>query len=404
MSSSEHALNRFSQNDSVLESQNVKSLNTKIQVKILPRLLVVLTAAWLSLSTPALASGAETQQPSCQTTVAKAALGKDYENSLRVQFLNVREHVQTRVIGQKEMVEGVLLAKLAGGHILVQGQPGAGKTTLFKAFASAMSVTTGRIQGHPEISADDIVGFERYDVASQKYEVTKGPIFSDLVLVDEINRIPPKLQASLLSAMGEGVAKIGHDDLELPEGSVIVATQNPYDNNGTFPLTDANMDRFLLMIDAPRASREELGDILKLVAAQGVSSAEASQKPLSKEALLEIQKLVKAVPVSQEAEALILDIIEISENPKLFKVDDAIAKVIRPFNPRAAISLMKAGQAHAWLNGNSSVTAQDIQAVAVMSLRPRIQLSNSANVESVTPAQIITAIVEAAVKTESDRR
>ena len=303
----------------------------------------------------------------------------------------VRAHVARTVVGQEEVVERVLIALLTGGHLLLEGVPGIAKTLLVSSVASAIDLDHGRIQFTIDLLPSDILGSEILDPTQNEFRIHQGPIFTNLLLADEINRTPPKTQAALLEAMQERQVSAGGETLPLPNPFFVLATQNPIEQEGTYPLPEAALDRFLFLIQVDYPSAEEEAEILR----RTTGAEEAEVKPvLNVEQLLELQKLVRRVPV---ADPVLHYAVSLARRTR--PAEEEAPAFIQQWitwgaGPRASQNMILAAKAHALLRGRFHVATEDIDAVAPAVLRHRILTNFAAQAEGITADDVIKRLIE----------
>lgn len=291
-------------------------------------------------------------------------------------------NIEKVIVGKREVIEKALVALFCEGHILLEDVPGIGKTMLAKSIAKSLNIAFKRIQGTPDLLPVDILGVSIYNPETKKFEYRKGPIFSNVLLVDEINRATPKTQSALLEAMGEGQITVEGTSLPLPKPFLVIATQNPVEFEGTFPLPEAQMDRFFinLVIGYPGEKEEE-----EVILIQRESHPINFLKPvLNVEDLLQIQKLIPSVHIDDSLREYIVKIVRATrEDPN----------VILGSSPRGSIALYKSSQAYAALNGRDYVIPEDVKTMAIPVLRHRIILKSEARLKRLTPDSIIERII-----------
>lgn len=296
------------------------------------------------------------------------------------------------VIGQKYMVERLLLAVLANGHILLEGLPGLAKTLSIKSLSKAIDAKFSRIQFTPDLLPSDIVGTLIFNQKENDFIVKKGPIFANFVLADEINRAPAKVQSALLEAMQERQVTIGDNSYKLEEPFLVLATQNPIEQEGTYPLPEAQVDRFMLKVVIHYPKKEEE----QLIIRQNMAFENPIINPVvSKEAIQNARKTVREVYMDEKIERYILDIVFASRKPEEYKLNK-----IKPFisyggSPRASINLALAAKAYAFIKRRGYVIPEDVRAVCHDVMRHRIGLTYEAEAENVTPDEIISEILNA---------
>lgn len=311
---------------------------------------------------------------------------------LQSQFVEVlRKELSKSIIGQKHMLDRLLLALLTNGHILLEGVPGLAKTLAIKSLSEAVSVDFSRIQFTPDLLPADIVGTMIFQQHKGTFEVKKGPIFSNFVLADEINRAPAKVQSALLQAMQERIVTIGENTFKLPEPFLVMATQNPIEQEGTYPLPEAQVDRFMLkvVIDYPQFEEERL--IMRL----NTTGEWPKINPcVSSDDILKSRNLVKQIYMDEKIEKYILDIVFATRQPDKYRLSEISSYIAYGGSPRASISLALAARAYAFLQHRAYVIPDDIKAVVTDVLRHRIGLTFEAEAEQITSEQIIEKIIQ----------
>lgn len=314
-----------------------------------------------------------------------------------------REEVAKRVVGQKEVIDGIIMAMIAGGHVLLEGVPGLAKTLAVKTFADVSGLDFKRIQFTPDLLPADVSGTLVYEQGTGKFSVHKGPVFSNLVLADEINRAPAKVQSALLEAMAEHQVTIGETSYKLNEPFFVLATQNPIEQEGTYSLPEAELDRFLLKLIVPYPTPEEEIDIVK---SEGRADTIPVSQVFSSLSLKKCQEAVDAVTVDDKIIAYIVSIINVtrqdsnrhSEKKMSVSASNRQSDIQRYINfgasPRAGIALLRCAKVHALFENRSFVLADDVQAVAHAVLRHRLVLNYEAAADSVTADDLIEKIID----------
>jgi MoxR-like ATPase len=294
------------------------------------------------------------------------------------------------VVGQKYMVERLLLAVLANGHILLEGVPGLAKTLAIKSLASTVHAGFSRIQFTPDLLPADLIGTMIYNQKANDFTVKKGPIFSNFILADEINRSPAKVQAALLEAMQERQVTIGDETYRLDEPFLVLATQNPIEQEGTYPLPEAQVDRFMLKVVVTYPKKEEEQMIIR----QNMAFTSAQINPvISKEALVTARRTVREVYMDEKIERYILDIVFATRKPEDYKLKKLKPLISYGGSPRASINLALAAKAYAFIKRRGYVIPEDIRAVCYDVLRHRIGLTYEAEAENMTSEEIISEIL-----------
>lgn len=298
---------------------------------------------------------------------------------------SAREEIKKVIIGQDYMIDRILIGLLTGGHILLEGVPGLAKSLTASTIAKITGVNFKRIQFTPDLLPTDILGTEIYNQKTGEFIIKKGPIFTNLILADEINRAPAKVQSALLEAMQEKQVTIGETTYKLERPFLVIATQNPLEQQGTYPLPEAQQDRFMLKLKIQHPGREEERIIMERYSAEQ-SYETGIDKILSGDDIFELQRMVENIYLDENIKNYILDII--------FKTREPSNYVICGASPRASINLIKAARARAFLEGRDYVVPDDIKAIVYDVLRHRILLSYEAEAEDITPEHIITEILD----------
>ncbi|WP_194948305.1 AAA family ATPase [Actinomyces trachealis] len=305
----------------------------------------------------------------------------------RARLVDVRSEVAKAVVGQDAAVTGLVLAALAGGHVLLEGVPGVAKTLLVRSLATALNVDTKRIQFTPDLMPGDVTGSLVYDSRTAEFSFREGPVFTNLLLADEINRTPPKTQAALLEAMEERQVSVDGQPRPLPDPFMVIATQNPVEYEGTYPLPEAQLDRFLLKLVLPLPERSEEIEVLSRHASgfdprnlpgAGLRAVADGQD------LAEAREQVRTVGTSPELLAYVVDLVRATRSAP---------SVALGVSPRGATALLATSRAWAWLSGRSFVTPDDVKALALPTLRHRIQLRPESEMEGVTTEAVITGVL-----------
>ncbi|WP_116368321.1 AAA family ATPase [Parahaliea mediterranea] len=316
--------------------------------------------------------------------------------STHQQILDLKQRLSGTIIGQESVIDNLLIALLANGHVLLEGLPGLAKTRTIKMLAANLESDFSRIQFTPDLLPSDITGTEIYiaEAEGQKFQFQPGPIFGNLVLADEINRAPAKAQAALLEAMEERQVTVAGKTHTLPALFLVLATQNPIEQEGTYPLPEAQMDRFLLHITVDYANDDDERAILRLVRGEDAGSGAASAPQIPAQAVLDARREVLAVEVSDAVERYMVALIAATRRPGEYH-DAPFAEWIQVgASPRGTLALDRAARAHAWLEGRNAATPDDVKAVLQACLSHRIILTYEAEAEGVTPAQVLASIVQ----------
>ena len=302
-----------------------------------------------------------------------------------------REEVSKRVVGQKDVVDGIIMALVAGGHVLLEGVPGLAKTLAVKTFAEVSGLEYKRIQFTPDLLPADVSGTLIYEQNTGRFTVRKGPVFSNLVLADEINRAPAKVQSALLEAMAEHQVTIGETTYKLNEPFFVLATQNPIEQEGTYNLPEAELDRFLLKLQVPYPTPEEE---IQIVRSEGKAEQIPVNKVFNSFNLQKCREAVDAITVDDKMLAYIVSIVNATRPVNSTRKNDIQRYISFGVSPRAGISLVRCAKVHALFENRSFVLAEDIQAVAKPVLRHRIVLNYEASADSVIADDLITKIID----------
>lgn len=295
------------------------------------------------------------------------------------------------IVGQKHLVESLLIALLSNGHVLLEGVPGLAKTLAIKTLAQLIDAKYSRIQFTPDLLPADVLGTMIYSVQKETFQIKRGPIFANFVLADEINRAPAKVQSALLEAMQERQVTIGDSTFALDEPFLVMATQNPIEQEGTYPLPEAQVDRFLLKVVIGYPSREEE----RLIIRQNISNEKVQILPLVKpQEIIEAQKIVEMIYVDEKIEKYIIDIVFATRYPKEAGLADLTNIIAFGASPRASISLAKAARAYAFLHNRGYVIPEDVRAVCHDVMRHRIGLTYEAEANNITADEIISNILD----------
>ncbi|MDG1895291.1 MAG: MoxR family ATPase [Fuerstiella sp.] len=296
------------------------------------------------------------------------------------------------VVGQEAMVSRLMVGLLTEGHVLLEGVPGLAKTTVITALAEALSVDFSRIQFTPDLLPADLIGTMIYVPGDGSFATRKGPIFSNLVLADEINRAPSKVQSALLEAMQERQVTIGNESYSLDRPFLVLATQNPIEQEGTYPLPEAQVDRFMLKVTITYPEQNEERKVLDMALNE---TARPVQPVLSPQDIFDMQEVVRMIYIDDQIKDYIVAIVRATRDPKAFKLNDIAQLVDFGASPRASIFLGKGARAIAFLNGRGYVTPQDVKDIAYDVLRHRVILTYEAEAEEMTSDDVIRKILSA---------
>ena len=304
----------------------------------------------------------------------------------------LRTEIGRVVIGQKDMIDSLLIALLTEGHVLLEGLPGLAKTLAVKSLAQTMNLDFSRIQFTPDLLPADVTGTMIYQQKSDAFTVRKGPVFSSFLLADEINRAPAKVQSALLEAMQEGQVTIGEETFELPSPFLVMATQNPIEQEGTYILPEAQKDRFLLKIKVGYPTAVEEQEIIH-------SHIQAEEKKplrkiLSKKDIIRLKEIVKQVYLDEKIERYIVEIIQQTRNPSIKALEPLKPYLIFGASPRGGIGLALAAKANAFMEGRSFVIPDDVKVMAVRVLHHRIGLSYEAEMDQISAEDIIEKVIQ----------
>jgi MoxR-like ATPase len=311
------------------------------------------------------------------------------------QILELQKRMGQSIIGQEHVVERVLLGLLSNGNLLLEGLPGLAKTRTIKALAINLDARLNRIQFTPDLLPSDVTGSEVLHTSEdgqQQLTFQPGPIFANLVLADEINRAPAKVQAALLEAMEERQVTVAGKTHLMEPLFMVMATQNPIEQEGTYPLPEAQMDRFLMKILIAHPPKEDEIKIMQLVRGEEKHGGDTDLQPLPQQAIFDARKEIQNIHMADAIEQYIVDIIEATRHPESYG-EPLSQWVDIGSSPRATIALDKVSRAHAWLNGLDHVTPDNVQIIAPDVLRHRLYLSYEANADGITPDQVIAALL-----------
>lgn len=303
----------------------------------------------------------------------------------------ITKGMDTTIVGQKHLIESLLIALLANGHVLLEGVPGLAKTLAIKTLAQLIDAKYSRIQFTPDLLPADVIGTMVYSVKNEQFQVKKGPIFANFVLADEINRAPAKVQSALLEAMQERQVTIGDNTFALDEPFLVMATQNPVEQEGTYPLPEAQVDRFLMKVIIGYPTKEEEKIIIRQNIARDRQPVHALLDPKE---IIEAQKVVDQIYVDEKIERYIVDLVFATRFPADYGLNDLSGLISFGASPRASISLARAARAYAFLHQRGFVIPEDVIAVSHDVLRHRIGLTYEAEANNITTDEIITDILD----------
>ncbi len=300
--------------------------------------------------------------------------------------------VGRRIVGQEVMIERLLIGLLTGGHILLEGVPGLAKTLAVRTLAHIVDVSFSRIQFTPDLLPADLIGTMIYDQKTQEFRVKKGPVFAQIVLADEINRAPAKVQAALLEAMQEHQVTIGGTSFPLEEPFLVLATQNPIENEGTYPLPEAQLDRFMLKVRVGYPTRDQEKEVL--LRRTGLIDAPVRHL-LDPATILALRETIAATYLDQKIVDYIVDLVRATRDPSVVGLPNLKPLVAFGASPRASIALAQAAKAHAYLRGRGFVIPEDVRALALDVMRHRVLLTFEAEAEEVDSDQVVSRILDA---------
>lgn len=304
---------------------------------------------------------------------------------------SVKDEIAKVIVGQEGMIDALFVALLCDGHVLLEGVPGLAKTTTVNTLAKVMDLAFKRVQFTPDLLPSDIVGMEIYDPKDSEFKIKHGPVFTNLLLADEINRAPAKVQSALLEAMQERQVTIGEESFKLENPFLVMATQNPIESEGAYYLPEAQLDRFMLKIMLEYNTRDE-----ELLIARRVSSGVMSQveKSFTKEDLKKCKEEISAIHIDEEVERYIVDLIFATREPKEYDLESIKELVRIGASPRGTIDLFKAVKAHAYLRERDFVTPVDVASMIKPTLRHRIVLSYEAEAQEITTDEVLNRVLE----------
>ncbi|MBP3737799.1 MAG: MoxR family ATPase [Muribaculaceae bacterium] len=310
----------------------------------------------------------------------------------RSNFVNmIKQGMDQTIVGQKHLVDSLLIALLANGHILLEGVPGLAKTLAIKTLASLIDAQFSRIQFTPDLLPADVIGTMVYSMQKERFEVKKGPVFANFVLADEINRAPAKVQSALLEAMQERQVTIGEQTFRLDDPFLVLATQNPIEQEGTYPLPEAQVDRFLMKVVIGYPSKTEEAQIIRM----NIAPEQKQVQPLVTPAdIVETRNIVQKIYIDEKIERYIVDIVFATRFPSDFGLNDMKSMISFGSSPRASINMALAARAYAFLKGRGYVIPEDVRAVCHDVMRHRLGLSYEAEANNITADEIISEILD----------
>ncbi|MCK9487543.1 MAG: MoxR family ATPase [Dehalococcoidia bacterium] len=303
----------------------------------------------------------------------------------------IRREIGRVIVGQQDLVDRLLVALLTNNHALVEGVPGLAKTLTVSTLAAALECTFARIQFTPDLLPADVTGTLVFNPQEGEFHVRRGPIFANIVLADEINRAPAKVQSALLEAMQERTVSIGGESLPLPDPFLVLATQNPIEQEGTYPLPEAQLDRFMMKIVVDYPERDEEREILARALGGEETGARAA---VSITEIASLRAAVQQVDVNERLREYVVRLVEASREPERYRMPDLDALVEYGASPRAGVFLARAAQAYAFIHGRDYVTPEDIKAIAPDVLRHRLVLTYEAEARGVSADQVVATLLE----------
>ena len=304
----------------------------------------------------------------------------------------IRSEVAKVVVGQEKMIDGLLIGLLCDGHILIEGIPGLAKTTTVKALSQTLGLGFKRVQFTPDLLPSDILGAEVYDPQNNGFKIKKGPIFTNLLLADEINRAPAKVQSALLEVMQERQVTLGDESFKLSPPFLVMATQNPIENEGVYPLPEAQLDRFMLKITVGYNTPEQELSIARRV---GSGLGEAINAGIDTATLIALKEKVKSIHIDEEVEKYMISLVTATREPERFGLGEIKGFLQFGASPRVSIDMFKAVRAVAFLRGKEFVTPSDIASIIKELMRHRLVLSYEAEAEGITADELIEKIIKA---------
>ena len=307
-------------------------------------------------------------------------------------FVNlIRQGMDQTIVGQKHLVDSLLIALLANGHVLLEGVPGLAKTKAISTLASLIDARFSRIQFTPDLLPADVVGTMIYSIKKEQFEVKKGPVFANFVLADEINRAPAKVQSALLEAMQERQVTIGEQTFKLDDPFLVLATQNPIEQEGTYPLPEAQVDRFLMKVLIGYPSKSEESDIIKM----NIATDPVEVRPMVTPAdIVDTRKVVQQIYIDEKIQKYIVDIVFATRFPVDYGLNDLKSMISFGASPRASINMALASRAYAFLRNRGYVIPEDVRAVCHDVMRHRLGLSYEAEANNITADEIISNILD----------
>ncbi|NOH30256.1 AAA family ATPase [Vibrio mediterranei] len=308
-------------------------------------------------------------------------------------FQQLQRYLESQVIGQDNLVKQLLVALLADGHILVEGPPGLAKTRAVKSLANCIEGSFHRVQFTPDLLPSDLTGTDIYRPETGEFQFKSGPIFHSLILADEVNRAPAKVQAAMLEAMAEKQISVGQTTYPLPELFLVMATQNPIEQEGTYPLPEAQLDRFLLHLEVNYPDAESELAILRLNRGEALGESHHFENRISQQEIFEARRQVLSIHMAESIEKYIVRLVMATRTPDAYS-NDLVSWIEMGVSPRATIALDRAARAHAWLSGRDFVSPEDIHEIIYPVLRHRLLLTYQAQAEGIDGNRIIDELLK----------
>ncbi len=325
-------------------------------------------------------------------TAQTAEMPPQSEHSVQSAFRQLRDEINKRILGQEILVERLLIALLADGHLLVEGAPGLAKTTAIKELAARIQGNFHRVQFTPDLLPGDLTGTDVFRPQKGIFEFQRGPLFHNLVLADEINRAPAKVQSALLEAMGERQITVGKHTYDLPRLFLVMATQNPIEHEGTYPLPEAQMDRFLMQVNIGYPDADKEHSILEIARREAAAGHPAPREMLTEQQVFAARAAVAGLHMAKPVEDYLVQLVLATRDPGPYGTD--LARWIEyGASPRGTIALDRCARAHAWLNGRDYVSPEDVQALIFDVLRHRILVTYEAEADGVDGERVISELL-----------
>jgi MoxR-like ATPase len=302
----------------------------------------------------------------------------------------ITKEISSVIVGQKYMLERVLIGLLSNGHVLLEGVPGLAKTLTVRTLSDAIYTVFHRIQFTPDLLPADLIGTLIYDQKNSKFRTKKGPIFANIILADEVNRSPAKVQSALLEAMQERTVTIGENTFKLDDPFLVLATQNPIEQEGTYPLPEAQLDRFMLKLSIGYPSQEEELEIMRRMSVGTEPKARPVVKPQD---IIKARNVVEEIYIDPKIEQYIVDIVFATREPGKYGLDDLVDLIAYGASPRASIYLVKTAKAHAFLRRRGYVTPEDVRAISMDVLRHRVIVTYEAEAEEMTSEDVVRKVL-----------